>query len=113
VDILGVDLVSFKVPRNLHDRSFRQNLETWHRKPDPVMVPMMCISCKLMRYNTLKIVKRHHINSLVAGGNPLEETSFKKELLDVSHDTPIEATMVKSTIGILKGIAKNPRYLDS
>jgi hypothetical protein len=111
VSNLDVDLVSFKVPRNLHERSFKQNLQSWYREPESAMVPMMCIACKLMWYNTLRIVKRHHISSLVAGGNPLEETSFKKELLDVSHDTPMETTMIKSTIGILKGIVRNPRYL--
>jgi hypothetical protein len=108
---LDVELVSFKIPRSLHERSFRQNLETWCSKPDPSMVPMMCIACKLMWYNTLRIVRHHHISCLMAGGNPLEETSFKKELLNVSHDTPMETTMIKSTIGILKGIVRNPRYL--
>lgn len=108
---LDVDLESFKVPRELHERSFKQNLETWFARPDPAMVPMMCIACKLMWYNTLKIVKKHRITSLVAGGNPLEETSYKKELLGVSHDTPMETTMMKSTVGILKGIARNPRYI--
>jgi hypothetical protein len=111
VKTLNVDLVSFKVPRDLHERSFRQNLASWYKKPDPAMVPMMCIACKQMWYHTLRIVKRHHISCLVAGGNPLEETSFKKELLNVSHDTPMETTMIKSTVGILKGIVRNPRYL--
>ena len=111
VKALGVDLVSYRVKGHMHERSFKENLITWFKQPDPAMVPMICIACKTMWYNFLKIVKKNKITCIVSGENPLEETTFKKELLDVRHDTPKEVTFTKSTKGIIKGIMKNPRYL--
>lgn len=111
VRILGVDLVSYKVKNHAHERSFKENVTAWFDKPDPAMVPMMCIACKTMWYHFLKITRKNKVTCIISGENPLEETSFKKELLDVSHDTPKDSTFLKSTKGVVKGLIRNPRYL--
>jgi hypothetical protein len=80
------------------------------KKPNPALIPMLCISCKTIWYTILKIAKQHDIRCIVSGGNPYEETSFKKELLNVSNDEKTENTFIKAITAIIQETLKNPGY---
>jgi len=52
---LDVDIVSFKLKNNIHERTFRNNVLAWFRRPSPALIPMMCVACKTFWYDVLKI----------------------------------------------------------
>ncbi|HEY3421187.1 MAG TPA: hypothetical protein VGK23_11610 [Methanomassiliicoccales archaeon] len=111
VKALGVDLISFKLKNNIHERTFKSNLQSWNKHPDLAMLPMICVGCKQFIYHGLKIASENKVPILVSGGNVLEETTFKKELLGLDGDTEIQETYSKAWTGIAKGVLKNPSYL--
>jgi hypothetical protein len=53
-----------------------------------------------MYYTLLKIAKHHGIRCIITGGNPYEDTSFKKELLFVASDEK-EYSFTKAIFGII------------
>jgi hypothetical protein len=110
VDTLGVDLVKFKLPRHIHERTFKNNLLAWARNPQPSMIPMICIACKTMMHQTIKIARKNHVTCQVLGGNFFEETSFKKELLNVKDDEFRESSIIEILPGVIEETLKNPRY---
>jgi hypothetical protein len=110
VKILGVDLIRFNLKNNIHERTFKHNLNSWLQKPSPATVPMMCIACKTILQQIIKHAKAHDVKCIVTGGNPYEDTSFKKELINVSADEGHENTFIKSLHGISSEIIKNPSY---
>lgn len=111
VKSLGIDLISFKLKNRIHERTFKCNLKTWNKKPDPSMLPMICVGCKSFIYHGYKIARENKAPVLVSGGNVLEETSFKKELLGLDANTNIQETYNKAWSGIARGVLKNPAYL--
>ena len=110
VDILNIDIVKFKLKRNIHERTFKHNLQTWLKKPSAGLVPMMCIACKTILPGIIKCAKKYGVKCIILGGNPYEYTSFKKELLNVSRDQSYESTSVQSIFGVIRESLKNPRY---
>jgi len=109
---LNVDIVRFKLKNNVHERTFRKNVLAWFRRPSPALIPMMCIACKNIWWNILNIAKKHKIRCIVSGGNPLEYSSFKRELLHVSRDENVELAFIKTFYGLLQEVFKNPAYFD-
>jgi len=111
VKALDVDIVRFSITSNIHKACFRHNLITWFKNPSPAMVPMMCIGCKIIWKDILQIAKHYHISLIINGGNPYEYTSFKKELLDVSHSENLATTYFKNIRGLVKETLRNSSYL--
>jgi len=110
VKYLNVDLIQFQLENHNHEKTFRHNFTTWLKDPNPALIPMLCISCKTIWYTILKIAKQQDIRCIISGGNPYEDNSFKKELLNVSSDEKIENTFVKAITGIISETIKNPGY---
>jgi hypothetical protein len=84
VRILGVDLVSYKVKRHAHERSFNRNVTAWFDKPDPSMVPMMCIACKTMwvplpEDHPQEQDSLHRVGGEPPGGDLLQEGAVGRE----------------------------------
>jgi hypothetical protein len=111
VKALDVDIVRFSIASNIHKACFKHNLITWFKNPSPAMVPMMCIGCKIIWKDILRIAKHYHISLIINGGNPYEYTSFKKELLEVSHSENLATTYFKNIRGLVKETLRNSLYL--
>ena len=110
VKILDVDIVRFKLKNKIHERTFRNNVTAWFRDPSPGLVPMICVGCKTIWWNILKIAKKYDIHCIVSGGNRFEDVSFKKVLLGVSAGEKSETTFIKEIFGILRKTLNNPTY---
>jgi hypothetical protein len=110
VKLLGVNLVRFKLKNKIHERTFRNNLSAWFRKPSPGLVPMICVGCKTMWWDILKIARKYDIHCIVSGGNLFEDVSYKKVLLGTSANESTETTLIKDIFGILKETSKNLSY---
>lgn len=112
VRALGVDLVQFSFPGRLHERILAHNIRTWFRRPDPAMVPVICIGCKIIWPEIVKIARRNGVRCIVNGGNPYEYTSFKKLLLGVPAGAGLAETYLGNLRGLLAGALGNLAYLD-
>jgi hypothetical protein len=110
VKILGVDLVRFKLKNKIHERTFKNNVKAWFKKPSPGLVPMMCVACKNLWWEILKIAKKNDIHCVISGGNRFEEVSFKKVLLHISAGERAETTLIKEIFGLLKTTSRNLAY---
>jgi len=108
--ILHVDLISFKMKDNTFEKVFKNNVEAWFKKPSPAMVPLMCAACHTMFVDFLRIAKENNISCIISGGNPYEYVSFKRELLNVSHNEDPNMVYIKYFYGLLKESTKNPGY---
>jgi hypothetical protein len=110
VKCLNVDLIQFQLENNIHEKTFKHNFNVWWKNPNPALIPMLCISCKTIWYTILKIAKQHEVHCIISGGNPYEDTSFKKVLLKVASDEKIENSFAKAILGIILETSKNPAY---
>jgi hypothetical protein len=118
IRILNVDIVQFRHKNQIHERTLRDNLKVWLRKPSPAAVPMICIGCRLMWREIIRIARKHDIHCLVSGSNPLENASFKKVLLHIPEDAPSKFYSPQNLPGIVLEAFKNisylkPRYLST
>jgi hypothetical protein len=111
VKALNVDLVTVKPKRNMHMRTYINNLRAWVKKPSLGVLPLICISCKVMWYEIIKTAKKNKIPLIVGGLNRFEDTSYKKALLGIPTDKNWEQTYARSFWGVLKELIKNPAYL--
>ena len=111
VNILDIDLIRFKHRSSIHETCFRNNLVAWFKHPSPAMVPMICIGCKLIWKNIVRIASKFNITLIVSGGNPYEYTSFKKELLKVSRDVDLSTYYVQYIRGLIRESLKNFSYI--
>ena len=112
VRALDVDFIQFRHRSAIFEYCFKNNLLAWMKNPSAAMVPMMCIGCKIIWKDILRIAKHYNITLIVNGGNPYEYTSYKKELLQVSHTENLVATYLKNIKGLITEILKNYRYLN-
>ena len=111
VRILGVDFVRFSLKNRIHERILSRNVLAWFKSPSAAMVPAVCIGCKIIWPDILKIARGHRITCIVNGGNPYEYTSFKKQLLGVSANANLNATYSANIVGLLRESLKNLSYL--
>lgn len=111
IRILGVDFIQFKLKNNIHERILKNNIRAWFKNPTPAMVPSICIGCKIIWPTMLNIARRNKIRCIVNGGNPFEYTSFKKDLLGVSHGASLKSTYLANVKGLAKEAIKNLSYL--
>jgi hypothetical protein len=110
VRILGVDLVEFRLPNQLHERTFRDVANGWLRNPSPALVPMHCMACKVMYRNIVQIARRHDVRCIVNGGNRFEDVSFKKVLLGLTASVKAEDTITAAWLGLLKQSFRHRAY---
>ncbi len=107
---LSVDLVGFKLNHRIHERIFKNSVTAWLKRPSPALVPMMCVACKNLWLEILKIAKRNDVRLVVSGGNRFEQISFKRVLLGTSADEGAERALIKEIFGILKQTSGNRAY---
>jgi hypothetical protein len=110
VKALGVDIVRFKLKNKIHERTFRNNLNAWYQKSSPALVPIICVGCKTIWWDILRIAKKNDIHCIVSGGNLFEDVSFKKVLLGTSANEDTKTTLIKDIFGILKETTRNLAY---
>ncbi len=110
VKALGIDIVRFKLKNKIHERTFRNNLKAWYRKPSPALVPVICVGCKTIWWDILRIAKKYDIHCILSGGNLFEDVSFKKVLLGTPANEDTKTTLIKDIFGILKETSKNLAY---
>jgi hypothetical protein len=111
VEALGVKLIQFQLKKGLHERFVRNNLLTWLRKPDPALVPVICVGCKIIWPKILGIAKKYNVRCIINGGNPYEYSSFKKDLLGVKADADLTQAYLTNLIGLIKRVVHNLGYL--
>jgi hypothetical protein len=109
--ILHVDLISIQPKKDIHRRTFHSNLRAWAKKPSPSVLPLICIACKLMWVDIIKLALKYKIPCIVTGENRFEDTSYVKALLDIPMKENWEKAFFKSIVGMSKGMMRNPRYL--
>ncbi len=112
VRILGVDFIRFELKKHIHERILRNNIIAWFSNPSPAMVPAICIGCKIIWPDILKIARDNKVNCIVNGGNQYEYTSFKKELLGVKSGADLKTTYFANFGGLFREAVKNYRYLN-
>ncbi|MDY0130768.1 MAG: ATPase [Methanosarcina vacuolata] len=116
VNILNVDLVKIPDKNQIHKKVFTQNAKTFFSNPDISMVPLLCTACRaVVPYEIHKIAKKNGINVIVNGGNPFEETDFKRQLLKVSSGRALNEKsnryeFTKGIISKLQCSSKNIGY---
>jgi hypothetical protein len=110
-EILKIDLVSFRLKGDLHQDYFHRTLRAWCRKPSPAMVPVICLPCKLIWIQIISLAREHSVGLVISGGNLLEQVGFKRELLGVSRDASISRFYTLYATGLIREVARNPRYL--
>lgn len=111
VKTLNVDLITVKPKKDIHRRTYSSNLRAWSKRPSLGVLPMVCIACKLMWHEILKIARKKNISLVVGGLNRFEDTSYKKALLGIPMDETWEKTYIKSFFGVLKEVIRNPSYI--
>ena len=109
--ILKVKLISFSFREGFHQKIVRANLLALTKKPDPAMVPMVCISCKLIWKNILDIANAYKIRLIVSGGNLYEQTVFKRAMLGGRADQTVSEYYTNYIFGLAKHEARNYRFL--
>ena len=108
---LNVTLIQFKLKNNIHERILANNVQTWFKRPSPAMVPVICVGCKIIWPQIIKIAREHKIQCIVNGGNPYEYTSFKKELLGVNRNAGLISTYFLNAFRLAKEALSNMSYL--
>jgi hypothetical protein len=108
---LRLKIHGFSFKKGFHEKLLRYNLIALIKKPDPAMVPMLCISCKLIWQNILKIASANNIRLIISGGNLYEQTDFKRILLGGSHSQSLTSYYSKYVGGLAQHALKNLRYL--
>jgi len=110
-DILGVNLIDFSFKPGFHERILKRNLSALMKNTDPAMIPMVCISCKLIWKNILKIANTHNIKLIVSGGNLFEQTTFKRVLLGGDQNQSLPSYYSSYVFGLARRAMVNHRFL--
>ena len=113
IDILNLDFIGFKLQNKRHEKVFENNLKAWLKNPSPAMLFMICMACKDMDWKLLEIARKNNIHYIISGGNPFEDMSFQKELINRPGNEQINNTIINSSFYIFREILKNPKYLNS
>jgi hypothetical protein len=107
---LGVDIVRFKLKKQIHQKIFKNSVNAWFRHPSPALVPMMCVGCKNLWLPIVRIAKQHDIHCVVSGGNRFEQVSFKKVLLSTAAQEKAETTLIWEIFGLVRQTSRNLSY---
>lgn len=106
---LGIPVVQIRDERKIQYNAFRDITKTWFKKPSVALTPLFCIGCKLAHIGIYRVAKKYGINCLIAGQNPYEVISYKRELIGVSRDQEFASGHHKS-IKAANLIVSNPGY---
>jgi hypothetical protein len=109
---LNIKLIQFSMENKIHEKILKNNIVAWFKNPSAAMVPAICIGCKIIWPEILKIAKENRVKLIINGGNPYEYTSFKKKLLGVNINSTLEKTYFSNIIGLINESFKNLRYLN-
>ncbi len=109
--ILDVDLISFSFKQGYHENLLRTNLAALLQKLDPALVPMVCVSCKLIWRNILRIARDNDIKLIASGGNLYEQTSFKRAMLGGNQNQSVKSYYSAYLFGLVKRVMNNMSYL--
>lgn len=109
--ILGVKLVGFSFKPGFHQKILKYNLQTLLRKPDPALVPIVCISCKLIWKNILDIARSYNVNLIISGGNLYEQTTFKRVMLGGNQNQSLRSYYTKYGFGLARHALSNIYFL--
>lgn len=109
---LDVKLIQFTINNHKYEKVLRNNILTWFKNPSAAMVPVICIGCKIIWSQILKIAKERGVKLIVNGGNPYEYTSFKKELLGIRSSSELEKTYLFNIKGLISESIRNLGYLN-
>lgn len=109
VKTIGADLVTFKYPNNIHEKSFKTNLKAWLRKPDIGTLGLICLACKPMYLKFYEIARKHNIGLIIDGSNIFEVTTFKMEAQGGKGTTKLLS--LRTVKNLVKKIFKNIGYL--
>jgi hypothetical protein len=113
LNILGVDLITYKFPNDIHRKSTQKALKAWAYRPSSIMIPIVCTYCKLWDGQQYRIAKDNKISLIIIGSNPLETASFKKSGLGGARTYHRISNLPKIISKSLKELVKNPNYLIS
>lgn len=111
IQALDVDIVQFKYKNDIHERTLRDTVTAWFKRPSPALIPIVCIGCKPAWLGIYRIAKKHDIHCIASGGNPFEVISFKREMVGISRDEDPRRAFFKY-IYSLREILGNPAYLN-
>lgn len=112
VKALGVKLVTYRLKNRWHERTLRNNLNAWLKRPHPLMVNMICVACRAMEWKMVKIAKKYHTRCIVGAGTQFEDTAFKKELLHPAAGESYDKAIIFGLPNILREIKGNLAYLN-
>ena len=90
IHALNVDLVQFSLENQIHQQLLKHYLKVWLRKPSSATVPMMCIGCRLLWSEVIRIARKYDIACIISGGNPLEYSSFKEAALGLPQGATLK-----------------------
>lgn len=110
VSLLNVDLITVKARRDLHQKIWRDNLKTWIKRPSPQTLYLMCVACKLMWYEIIKVALKNKVYCIVSGNNRYEDISYAKALLGIDPKVTWEKAFKKSFYGIVSRMLRSPGY---
>lgn len=108
---LGVKLIGFSFKPGFHQNILKYNLQSLLKRPDPAIVPMVCISCKLIWKNILNIARAHNINLIVSGGNLYEQTTFKRVMLGGDQNQSLRSYYTNYVFGLARRALSNINIL--
>lgn len=106
---IHADLITFRCPKNRHEKSFKTNLKAWLKKPELATMGLMCLACKPMYLEFFKIAKKNNITLIVDGSNPSEGTTFKRE--SQAGRGAKKLFSIKSIMNIMRKSIKNFSYI--
>ena len=73
------DILFFNYKNEQHEKSFRNNLKAWIKRPELKTMGLLCLACKPMYLEFFRIAEENDIGLIVDGSNPNEVTTFKVE----------------------------------
>jgi hypothetical protein len=109
VERLGVDCIRFTWPGRRHERSFKNNLKAWLKKPDLGTTGLLCLGCKPFYLKFYEIANKNNIGLIIDGSNPNEATQFKVEARLGSKDN--EGASRNPVLRMAKKLIKNAGYI--
>lgn len=118
-DKLGVRLIEFTVPPDLHQRVAGYCLKMWQKTRNPIFGNLACVPCKLVNREIFRWAAVHDIRTVIYGGNRYEyfprspasidlATSNRYSLLNMLKDSFIR---IGKGLGLLISSPSLVRYL--
>jgi hypothetical protein len=109
IEKIGADLETYKIPNEIHEKSFKANLRAWLKNPELATTGLLCLACKQMYLEFYKIAKKENINLIVDGSNPNEANFFKLEAQAGAGEKKLYS--IKSIMNISKKAMKGFAYI--